>query len=622
MLVCRYVNSDSHVHWSAPGKGVWMDEDGTGMDGTVGQFAVAASMTDFLEGICTTANSAWKTTSTWFCPPSLKMARFAMYGMSPFSAFDQDTLYLSRIADATPRCSSGECSCGFGNSTFANCTFTVEGDVGYKNEKWKEPADGWAVPVATGHRYKVRWPNDPDFDQMTLEASYLMRGEYYYMEFSFLGIPDHYGIWVDGTRVADPSNETWPATTDTPGTSYINMEDRTLTVLFSGTGNEYSATTSKVYVQKFACPEVNGQEVCPLPPAPPPAVPEDTIRLWSNASMWIELGHDGVPAFPNLKDQVVKIPAEWTVMMDRDYVQLENLEVYGTLMFDEGLKSTTLRVQTLQIWGGTVIAGNSTHPFSSKLKIEFWAFPWSFPPVQVGSFVDAGTNVLANLGRLELYGADRPVRWTRLRQTSDVGSTWLYPDNFSSLDWGAGDEVVVASSTHDQFEAEKFTIAFKDTANERLLILGASVQNKHFGAAAAETHNSKTLDVRAEIGLLSNSIEITSAAFGVVTYGFGCHLLTTSYNGYSGSTVLTNVHVKECGQRDTSRYAVNFIGPSATNASSLSGVTISESLNIGLSIRTATNIALSDMVIYKTVGSSVDIVDSSDITLTVRTTSC
>ena len=597
-----------------------MDEDGTGMDGTAGQYAVAASMTDFLAGICTTANDAWKTNSTWFCPPSLKMARLAMYAMSPFSAFDQDTLFLSRIADSTPRCSSGECSCGFGDGTFANCTFTAEGGVGYKNEKWKEPGDGWAVPVATGNRYKVRWPNDPDFDGMTLEASYLMPGEYFYMEFSFLGIPDHYGVWVDDTRVDDPSNEAWPATTDTTGTSYMNVEDRTLTILFSGTGNDYLATTSKVVVKKFACPEVDGEEVCPEPPAPQP-VPEDMIRLWSNASMWIELGHDGIPAFPNLKDQVVKIPFEWTVMIDSEYVQIENLEVYGTLMFDDSLKSTTLRVQALQIWGGTVMAGNSTHPFSSDshLRIEFWAYPWN-PPVQLGAFVNAGTNVLANLGRLELYGADRSVRWTRLRETSEVGSTWLYPDSFSSLDWGPGDEVAVSSTTHDQFEAEKFVIAFVDTPNERLLISSAMVQHKHFGAASAEIHNSKTLDVRAEIGLLSNNIEITSAAYGYTTYGLGCHVLTTSFGGYSGSTVLKNVHVKDCGQRDTTRFAVNFLGPSGTNASSLSGVTISESLAVGLSIRSATNMEISDMVIYKTVGSSVDIVDSTNITLSVRLT--
>eukprot|EP00951_Prasinocladus_malaysianus_P048608 scaffold660391_cov57-Prasinocladus_malaysianus.AAC.1 len=63
----------------------------------------------------------------------------------------------------------------------------------------------------------------------------------------------------------------------------------------------------------FVCPEVNGYVSCPVPAAPTPSPaqePED--RLWSDAATWIELGHDGLPAFPNPKDETVTIPAGWT----------------------------------------------------------------------------------------------------------------------------------------------------------------------------------------------------------------------------------------------------------------------------------------------------------------------
>ena len=285
------MNTNSKIHWSAPGKGVLQDEDGTGMNGTPGLYAVSATYTDFLTGVCTTADSDWGGSSTWFCPAGTKMARVAMYSMSPFASFDQDDLYVSRITDATPRCSGGQCSCGFGNTSIANCTFTSEGAIPYKNEKWKEPGDGWAVPVAAGERYRIAWPDDPDFEDMTVEVSYLMPGEYLYLEYSFLGLPDHYGLWVDGQRVADPSNATWPATGDSSGTAFMDLDARTLTVLFSGNGNEWEATTTTLRVKKFACPEVDGEEVCPVPPAPPPVEEEDFIRLWSNETMWIEIGH-------------------------------------------------------------------------------------------------------------------------------------------------------------------------------------------------------------------------------------------------------------------------------------------------------------------------------------------
>ena len=270
-------------------------------------------------------------------------------------------------------------------------------------------------------------------------------------------------------------------------------------------------------------------------------------------------------------------------MLDVNYTEIEDLEVYGTLLFDDRLNNTILKVRSLKILGGRVVAGDITHPFSSRLTIEFWSNYWS-------------SSDLDNRGRLELYGAERPVRWTRLRQTSAVGSNWLYPDNFAALDWNAGDEVVVASSTHDQFEAERFTIAARDEQNKRLLISPAIVRYKHFGAAFAETHSSKTLDVRAEIGLLSNSIEIKSA-----------EVMTTSS---FGSAVLKNVHLKSC--------SFNFVGPSTAISSSLSGVTISNARTVGLRIYGATSMSISDMVIYNTWGSSITIEASSNIALTVR----
>ena len=75
--------------------------------------------------------------------------------------------------------------------------------------------------------------------------------------------------------------------------------------------------------------------------------------------------------------------------------------------------------------------------------------------------------------------------------------------------------------------------------------------------------------------------------------------------------------MKNCGQRDTMRFAINFIRPSAANHSSLSGVTISNSLTIGLGLLGVSNMAISDMVIYNTVGSNIAIVASSNVSLTV-----
>uniref|UniRef100_A0A061S937 Ipt tig domain containing protein n=1 Tax=Tetraselmis sp. GSL018 TaxID=582737 RepID=A0A061S937_9CHLO len=610
MRKITYVNSDSRVYWSTPRKGVWQDEDGTGLGGAAGQYAVAKDQTAFLEGVCSDAGVEWGSSKTWFCPSGMRVARLAVYGMKPFSPFYLDALKITRIVDTSQRCRLGNCSCG-SNSSEPSCIFSAYDTVDYRGYDWEEPKNGWAVPLTSGHRYKLSWPEDPDFTEMTVEVSYLMPGDHLYLEFSYMTTPDHFGVFLNGLRIGDPSNATWPLASKESGAAYMNVKDRTLTLLMSGTNHKYPAITDNVRVVRFECPEVDGVEVCPVPERPQPGETEDSVRRWSNASMWQELGHDGVPSFPNSKDNTVKIPVEWTVLMDRSFVEVLNLEVYGRLIFDESLSSTTLRVHTLQIWGGEVVAGNETHPFASELRIEFWGFPWS-TPVQLGSWIDAGTNVLAVLGRLELYGQERSVRWTRLRETSAAGSVWLYPENYGSLDWAVGDELVVSSTTADQFEAEKVRIAAMSDTDERVLISG-QFQHKHFGSAAAEKVNEKALDVRAEVGLISNSIEIAGDASIVNKYGFGCHVLVTSYDVYVGNAILHNVRIANCGQRNTNRFALNFLEPSAINISSIFGCTITDSLTSGLSIRGTSGLNVSGSVIFNSTGSNVEIVDSSSV---------
>jgi hypothetical protein len=615
----NYVNSNQLVHWSTPFKGVFLDEDGTGIGGVPGQYAVAASQTGFLDGLCAQSGAEWHTTDTFICPPEVKMARIGINGQKPSASFEFDPLHVRRITDRVPRCDDAGCSCGTRNWTLTNCTYSDVGSVDYKNKLWKDPSDGWAFPLPVNQSYSLDMDGDADWTELVLALSYLNPGDWIMIELGFLSVPHHFGIKLNDVRIADPSNTTFPVPTDPMGSAYVNNDDGSLTILLTGDGNPYPAMTDTIKLLTFQCEEIDGKETCPTPPPPPEVEPEDFIRRWSNASIWRELGHDDIPAFPNAKDAVVTIPAAWNVLLDMEYVQLQHLEVYGRLLFDDSMKSTTLRVQTLQIWDGEVLAGNATHPFSGKLNIEFWAYPWE-PVLELGNEVNAGTNVLLVLGRLELYGLPRTTKWTRLSATAAKGSPWLetVDDVASNDDWVAGDEIVLSSTSHDPFDAERATIAAVFGSSGSTILLQAPLQYTHFGAPSDESFsNGKRLDVRGEVGVVSSNIRISSGAWAVENFGFGCQVLVASYEGWTGSAVLDNVHIDKCGQRDSTRYALNFNNPSATNASSVTNTAITESSTSALHVLGATDMQIVNNIIYDSYGGSVEIVHSSNIHLEV-----
>jgi hypothetical protein len=241
-------------------------------------------------------------------------------------------------------------------------------------------------------------------------------------------------------------------------------------------------------------------------------------------------------------------------------------------------------------------------------------FPDRFP----GSRIDAGTNVLAVLGRLELYGKARAVGWTRLLTTSETGSSIISPLNYTYLDWVPDDELVLASSTHDQFEAEEVVVANMNGDDQTVELVG-TLNHKHFGSGNLETFsNGATLDVRSEVAVLTRNIEIVGGSTGVASDGLGCHLLVTNYpsSRFTGSVVLHNVRVNNCGQRNTKRFALD-IQATAKEAAEVKGCVISNSQSSGVGIRGVSGAIFSKNIIYRSVGSNLELVSSSDVVIEV-----
>jgi len=108
-------------------------------------------------------------------------------------------------------------------------------------------------------------------------------------------------------------------------------------------------------------------------------------------------------------------------------------------------------------------------------------------------------------GILDMHGPVRVPTWTTMNTTSDVGATSITLS--VAVDWVAGEEIAIASTSFNGREAEKRTIVSIDKSNidNPVLQLDKPLEFKHF--AATETYGEKQISIRAEVGLLSRNLK-------------------------------------------------------------------------------------------------------------------
>ena len=100
-----------------------------------------------------------------------------------------------------------------------------------------------------------------------------------------------------------------------------------------------------------------------------------------------------------------------------------------------------------------------------------------------------------------MHGKVRTKTWTMISNTINSGDSTF--DVLDSIDWEVGEEIVVASTSFNHHEAEKRTIT---SINGTTITVDEPFSNKHYGGT--ESIDNFTIDVRAEVGLLSRNIKM------------------------------------------------------------------------------------------------------------------
>ncbi len=120
--------------------------------------------------------------------------------------------------------------------------------------------------------------------------------------------------------------------------------------------------------------------------------------------------------------------------------------------------------------------------------------------------------IMLSGGTLNLHGT-RTNTWTKLASTANAGSTSIQVLN--AAQWGAGDEIVLASTDFNPRQAERRSIA---AISGNTITLDKPLDYMHFGKITYD------VDERGEVGLLTRNIKIQASPDAEQTF-LGGHIM-------------------------------------------------------------------------------------------------
>ena len=224
------------------------------------------------------------------------------------------------------------------------------------------------------------------------------------------------------------------------------------------------------------------------------------VARWSDTDTW---GGDFIPG----EGDAVEIPVGRALLVDVDSTPiLSFITVLGSLIFAPETDLTherTFDAQYIIVNGGYLEIGTEDFPYDSKLTITMHGDELTPALPIYGNKVIAVRN-----GILEMHGVERSHAWTDLDTTAEAGATSITLSDVggTELDWQEGEEIVIASTDFEGRHAEQRTITGVTNRDSKPVITFANALNyKHY--AGVETYGDDTLEMRAEVGLLTRNVK-------------------------------------------------------------------------------------------------------------------
>ncbi|KXZ49223.1 hypothetical protein GPECTOR_22g814 [Gonium pectorale] len=609
-----FANSDGSKpalsYWSWGHQGVYLDTDGSLLnartlpDGLLPSWSLGAGATWhsavdselFDPDECVYVRGAATSNDGAFCRPSLTFRRVMLNGHGP-EALANKTLQLVSLA--------------------TNRTSLVR--YSDANEK------GYQFTVATGRDYWVHWnvTERVDPEQFTLHKMDGMDSpNFVYISTKYVQLQDHFnlnGIASNLTILpAAPAsaahgsafyNKTMAANSWWWGNA--NYNDTKLAVLLAGRSDAALAVAAQ------ACPA----QGCGYVPPEVIETREGTL-YWSDAATWASR-----PGGKPVEGDNVTIPFGWDLVIDESPPPLGLFIVQGEVEFDPAKDVILTAIYILVTGRGVLRAGSASAPHPGRVTIKLVGTR-DTPQYLVDSQLNLGSKVLAAVrgGTIDLYGREVDQRWVRLNSPASEGD-WSITVSNPNHGWRVGDKVLITSTTFNALQSETHSIAAIQSGGA-VLLLDSPLQYPH-GATVKAYPGGPTVDMRAEVAMLSSNILITNDnsyySFIQGTEAFGARVVVSG----NSTGRLSNIAMEYCGQAGfTDRACVLFdrlsaVAPSAgaapvPNPSLLRRSALAKALNSNLRIGGSPGVAhpinVTDNVMYESLGNhGVEVITSGNI---------
>ncbi|EFJ47175.1 hypothetical protein VOLCADRAFT_92352 [Volvox carteri f. nagariensis] len=408
--------------------------------------------------------------------------------------------------------------------------------------------DGYQFTTATNRNYWLTWDMvlyrlDPEYYQ--LHKMDLMNGsDFVYYSSKYIQVKDHFTVNnALSNRTAVPL--ALPNTTH--GDSFYNKtfnqnswwwsnrtyNDTKFTIFLNG------RIDGGLYVQSYTCPDTGCTDL-------PEVVVDvrDGTLYWSNTSTW------NTSAVNNFRKPVagdnVTIPYGWDLVIDESPPPLLALTVQGNLRFDTTRDINLTATYIIVMGQGVLSAGSATEPHPAKATIRLKGAR-DTPDYGIDNNLNLGSKVLAALsgGTINLYGRQVAKRWLRLGSRASPGDITITMSD-PNHGWSVGDKILISSTSFSWKQSEIRTIA-SVLKNGSQLLLDSPLAHPH-GARVKAYPGGPTVDMRAEVGLVSSNVLIT-ADDGESTHSYNGEMFGARVVVSGNSTGrFDNIAMEYCGQ--------------------------------------------------------------------------
>jgi hypothetical protein len=165
--------------------------------------------------------------------------------------------------------------------------------------------------------------------------------------------------------------------------------------------------------------------------------------------------------------------------------------------------------------------GTEDYPYTSKITITMHG------ERETAEIPIYGNKVIAvRFGTIDFHGVERSPTWTVLYESADIGANTITLNE--AVDWEAGEEIAIASTDYTPWCAEQRTIVSVDNTDpdHPILELDSALECHHY--AGSVSYGSDTLEMRAEVGLLTRNVKYQGDEDTSADNEFGAHIMLHS----------------------------------------------------------------------------------------------